>query len=201
MNSEQVSEILKCRDDIEYFANAYIQLSTTTGKIQCKLNDFQRDVITHFKVEKLFFMPADRISGKTAIAAIILLHQALFTDHRASLVFGRNKAQTNDILRIIAEMYDLLPDFLKHTKMITRNKTELRFNNMCSIVSAGSDINYGRGRAISTIYIDESEWFEGLDDVLNMLYPCMASVSYSRVFALSSTKSGTKFRDLRFVAA
>lgn len=201
MNSEQASEILKCRDDVEYFANTYIHLSTYTGKIQCKLNNFQREVIDRFKTDRVFFIPADRISGKTTIAAIILLHQALFMGDGKSLIFARNKSLSDDILKIIAEMYELLPDFLKHTEMISRNKSRLDFSNMYSIISAGSNPDYGRGMTISAIYIDESELVDCLDRIMENLYPCMPSLHYSRLFALSSTKTGDKLRDLRLSAA
>lgn len=196
MNYEQAAELLKCYNDIEYFADNYVQLSTVTGKIQCNLTDFQRKVIGRFKSDKMFFLPSERIVGKTTVAAIILLHQALFTEYRVSLVFARKKSVSNEILEMIAEMYDLLPDFLQHTKITTRNKTELAFSNMCSIISAGSDSNYGRGRTISTIYIDESEWFDDLNAVLTNLYPCMAGVPYTRVFALSSTRTCDELRSM-----
>ena len=196
MNNEQASELLKCYNDIKYFADTYVQLSTPTGKIQCNLTDFQCEVIARFTSDRMFFLSSERMEGKTTIAAIILLHQALFTEYRVSLVFARKQSMSNDILEMIAKMYDLLPGFLKHTKMTTRNKSKITFDNLCSIISAGSNVNYGRGRAISTIYIDESEWFDNLGDVLTGLYPCMAGVPYSRVFALSSTRTGDKFRSI-----
>lgn len=195
-NSEQIAELIKCRDDVEYFADNYIKVSKPNGVVQAKLNDFQRSVIHKYRDEKVFFVPAARQEGKSTVASIILLHQALFSECRVSMVLARTKSQSSGIIDIIIEMYEHLPEFLAEPKMITRNKSKIEFDNGCSIISAGSDVNYGRGRALSTIYIDESEWFDKLEDVLTLLYPCMAGLPYSKLFALSSTYTGDTFRKM-----
>jgi phage terminase large subunit-like protein len=195
---EQIAEVMKCSEDVEYFADNYIKFSNPNGVVLAKLNDFQRSVISNYRDNKVFFMPAGRQEGKSTVAAIILLHQALFTEQRVSLVFARTKSQSSSIIEIVTEMYERLPEFFSMcSKMTARSKSKVEFGNGCSIISAGSDINYGRGRAISTIYIDESEWFDKLEDVLTSLYPCMAAIPYSKLFALSSTFTGDSFRRLR----
>lgn len=198
-NSEQIAELIKCRNDIEYFADNYIKFSRPNGVVQAKLNDFQRSVVRNYRDNKAFFMPAGCREGKSTVASIILLHQALFSEHRVSMVFARTKSQSSNIIDIITEMYERLPEFLAEPKMITRNKSKVGFDNGCLIISAGSDVNYGRGRALSTIYIDESEWFDKLEDVLTSLYPCMAVLPCSKLFALSSTFTGDTFRRLGHV--
>jgi hypothetical protein len=115
------------------------------------------------------------------------------------MVFARTKLQSSVIIDIITEMYEHLPEFLVEPKIITRNKSEVKFDNGCTIISAGADVNYGKGRTLSTIYIDDSEWFNKLEDVLNILYPCMATFPYSKLFALSSTFTGDSFRKLGYV--
>lgn len=196
---EQIAEVMKCSEDVEYFADNYIKFSNPNGVVLAKLNDFQRSVIRNYRDNKVFFMPAGRQDGKSTIASIILLHQALFSEYRVSMVFARTKSQSSNIIDIITEMYERLPEFLTEPKMITRNKSKVEFDNGCSIISAGSNVNCGKGRALSTIYIDESEWFDKLDDVLTALYPCMATMPYSKLFALSSTFTGDSFRKLGHV--
>ena len=198
-NSEQIAEVMKCSEDVEYFADNYIKFSNPNGVVLAKLNDFQRSVIRHYRDNKVFFMPAGRQEGKSTVASIILLHQALFSEYRVSMVFARTKSQSSNIIDIVIEMYERLPEFLTEPKMITRDKSKVEFSNGCSIISAGSDVNCGRGRTLSTIYIDESEWFDKLDDVLTTLYPCMAAMPYSKLFALSSTFTGDSFRKLGHV--
>lgn len=187
-------ELIKCRDDIEYFADNYIKISIRSDIEQIKMNYFQRKVIQNYKDKRVFYELSERMTGKTTVAAIILLHQALFNEYRASIIFARTLSMSNCILDQIKMMYDMLPDFLTGTKMIIRNKTKIEFDNMCSIISAGSSVNQGKGRALSTIYIDESEWFDNLDEVVTSLYPCMASSQQSKLFALTSTRTQDTFR-------
>lgn len=194
---EQAQEVIRCADDIEYFADTYIKVSRPTGVDQIKLNDFQRSVIKNYDEKRIFFMPADRQEGKSTVAMIILLHQALFRDSRVSIIFARNKAWSDYLLGMVYEMYDRLPEFLTSVKITTRNKGRVEFDNLCSIISAGSNIDYGKGRTLSNIYIDESEFFKSTSDVITALYPCIASdANKSTMFALSSTFTGDIFRTL-----
>jgi hypothetical protein len=189
MTPDQVTEWIRCRDDVAYFADAYVQLKSPHGIVQCRLNDFQRRVVDQHKTDKIFFMPSTRQAGKTTIAAILLLHQALFTDHRVSLVFARNRSLSDSILKIIVDIYEHLPDFLRSVEVSFRDKSRIVFDNMCSIISAGSNVNNGRGLSVSIIYIDESEWIDNLDEIIKTLYPQIAAISHSRIFVLSSTRT------------
>lgn len=194
---EQAQEVLRCADDIEYFADTYIKVSRPTGVEQIKLNDFQRSVIKNYIEKRIFFMPADRQEGKSTVAMIILLHQALFRDSRVSIIFAPTRSLSDYLLDMVYEMYDRLPEFLTSVKITTRNKSKVEFDNLCSIISAGSSINQGRGRTLSNIYIDESEFFKSANDIIAYLYPCMASgTNKSTMFALSSTLTGESFRTL-----
>lgn len=191
---EQAQEILRCMNDIEYFADTYIKTTSSSGVINIHLNDFQRRVIRNHNTKPMFFMPGARMEGKTTVAAIILLHQALFTDSRVSVVFARTKAMSDYVIGMIVDMYDRLPDFMTCVKMTTRNRSKIEFENLCSIISAGSSINYARGRTVSTIYMDESEWMDNVDEIVAYLYPCMAISPHRKIFALSATLTGDTFR-------
>jgi len=199
---EQIQHIIKSRDDIEYFAENFVKINhLVRGLTAIKLNDFQKQVIHDFTSKKIFFTPGPRQKGKTTIAAIILLHQALFNEYRTSIIFARNKVATDSILKGIVDMYDNLPDFMRVSSIIKHNKSKIKFENYCSIISAGKNVDYSRGMAISIVYIDESEWFDNLDAVMNDLYPTIASVNYSRLFALSSTHTGATLKHYGFESA
>jgi phage terminase large subunit-like protein len=200
--NEQIRQIAKAMDDIEYFAENFVKINHPVhGLTSIKLNDFQKQVICDFTSKKIFFTPGPRQKGKTTIAAIILLHQALFNEYRTSIIFARNKPATDSILKDIVDIYDNLPDFMRVSSIIKRNKSKIEFENYCSIISAGNNVDYSRGMTISTVYIDESEWFDNLDAVMNGLYPTIASVNYFRLFALSSTYTGATLKHYGFEVA
>lgn len=193
-NEDQLRELIRCRNDIEYFADTYIKVTKTTGVVQLTLNDFQRGVVRDLAQRSVLFTPGRRQDGKTTVAAIILLHKALFNEYQVSVVLAPKKAMSNHVLELIVEMYDRLPEFLQTAKLTTRNKTTIHFDNMCSVMSVGSDVDLCRGRTITTVYIDESEWFDRLDDVINCMLPAMSSTQKSKMFCLSSTFTQDKMR-------
>lgn len=197
MDHAEIEEIIKCRDDISYFANNYIKIEhALLGIVQIELNNFQQNAIQKYNTEKKFYIHADRIEGKTTVAAIILLHQALFTDSRVSCIFADGKSASDAILSIIKFMYNLLPEYLKITKITNKTKGKIEFDNYCSIISAGQNTDYARGRAISNVYIDESEWVKNVVQIINDLYPSMATLPYTRLFSFSSSRISDKFREL-----
>jgi len=194
--TELLEDYRRCVNDIEYFAETHIKIChPIKGIIPIVLNDFQKQVIQYYSEKNIFASMAYRQEGKTTIAAIILLHQALFNEYRVSLVMAPKIQISNSILEIIIEMYENLPDHIKSTKITICNKTKLEFGNMCSIISGGSNINSGKGRTLSNIYIDESEFMHTLKEAFDSLYPHISSSNKGKIFALTSTKTSEYFRE------
>jgi hypothetical protein len=196
---EQITQIAMARDDIEFFAENFIKIVSGNSIIDIQFTDFQRDVIHHFNTERNFFLPSDRQTGKTTVAAIILLHQAIFHECRVSLIFAYKQESSNRVLRLVAEMYDLLPEFMKIVKITTRNKTKLEFENLCSIVSCGSSCGYAKGRAVSLMYFDESEFIAEIREIMHHLIPTMVAIPYAKIFSLSTTRTQDLLRELTYV--
>lgn len=194
---EMVEELKKCMDNVEYFAENHIKINNhKEGLIPLVLNDFQREAIQDYKDKNIFAKIGRRIEGKTTIAAVILLHQALFNEYRVSTIMAPTMTLSNQILELIFEMYETLPDYFKHNIRITaRNKTKLEFENMCAIYSVGSNTMALRGRTISNLYIDESEFVTTLGDILRDIIPCISVVNRSRLFAFTSTRTSDIFRE------
>ena len=195
-NKENIEDYKRCMEDIEYFAETHIKIChPEKGVIPIELNNFQKQAIKNYNEKNIFADIACRQSGKTTVAAIILLHHALFNSYRVSLIMAPKMMNSNSILEIIYQMYENLPDHIKSVKITTRNKTKLEFDNRCSIISAGSNTYSGRGRTLSNIYIDESEFMTTLDDVFNDLYPCMLfAMNKSKIFAFTSSKTLEYFK-------
>lgn len=196
MTPEMIEYYKRCVADIEYFAEKYIKVRhTELGLVPLKLNDFQRQAIKDYNEKNVFSKFAYRMEGKTTIAAVILLHQAIFSEYRVSLIMGPKLHSSNEALDLIYEMHQNLPEHIQ-AKIVTRNKTKLDFGNMCSIISGGSNTNIGRGRTLSNIYIDESEFMPSLDEVFTSLYPCISVSNKGKLFAFTSTRTSEYFRDI-----
>jgi hypothetical protein len=194
---EMLEDITKCMNDIEYFAETHIKINKhSTGLEPLILNEFQRNAIKDYKEKNIFAKLGNRIEGKTTIAAVILLHQTIFTEYRVSAIMAPTLVLSNYILDLIYDMYQTLPDYIKHNIGITaRNKTKIEFSNMCAIYSVGSNSMSLRGRTISNLYIDESEFVSSLREILQNMVPCISVANKSRLFAFTSTRTSDFFRE------
>jgi hypothetical protein len=196
MTPELIEDYKRCMDNIEYFAEKHIKVRhTELGLVPLKLNDFQRQAIKDYNEKNVFAKFAYRMSGKTTIASVILLHQAIFNEYRVSLIMGPKLNSSNEVLDVIYDMHQNLPEHIQ-AKIVTHNKTKLEFDNMCSIISGGSNTHQGRGRTLSNIYIDESEFMPSLDEVFTSLYPCISTTNKGKLFAFTSTITSEYFRDI-----
>jgi hypothetical protein len=111
--AEEELEYIKCKIDLEYFANNYCKIKSEDGKIkQMQLRDYQYDVLTTYKNNRVINM-SSRQSGKTITAAITMLHYCLFNNDKGVMIVA-NKADTViEIIDKIKNIYKLLPFFLK----------------------------------------------------------------------------------------
>lgn len=194
---EMIDDITKCMNDIEYFAEKHIKINNhARGLEPLVLNEFQRQAIKDYKEKNVFAKLGNRVEGKTTIAAIILLHQAIFTEYRVSAIIGPTIASSNHILDLIYDMYQNLPEHIKHNVDITtRNKSKIEFSNICSIHSVGNNSMMLKGRTISNLYIDESEFVSSLRETLRDIIPCISPLNNSRIFAFTSTRTTDFFRE------
>ncbi len=190
-----IEDYKRCMGDIEYFAEKHIKVRhVELGLVPLKLNEFQRQAIKDYSEKNVFAKYANRMEGKTTIAAIILLHHAIFNQYRVSLIMGPKMQSSNEVLDLIYDMHQNLPEHIQ-AKIVTHNKTKLEFDNMCAIISGGSNTHQGRGRTLSNIYIDESEFMNTLDEVFTNLYPCISTANKGKLFAFTSTRTSEYFRD------
>ena len=198
LNNDQFNELKRCETSILYFANKYIKLSDNTSVKQISLNDFQISVTEKFEGSKSFFLSSERMTGKTTVAAIILLHNALFNSKNSSVIFAPKQVMSDYILELIAEMYERLPNFLTISKIISKNKQKLEFDNKSFILSAGSQPQSLTGLDISTIYIDESEFMS--DDLNKLIADAVVKLTLkqsSKLFILSSIRTAELLKDIK----
>jgi len=186
---EQIKEYIKCRDDIEYFANNYIKIITVTNGIeQITLNETQIEMINAFKNEQVWYRNYRRQSGKTTGASIILLHHSIFNEHKTSVIAGYKFAHTNVILSKIVDMHNALPEFLQ-CRFEKLDKSQMIFDNGSTIKSIGSNSDNVRAMGISILYIDESDFVSNVEEIIRCVYPCIRFHNNGKIFAVSSSFS------------
>jgi len=186
---EQIEEYIKCRDDIEYFANNYIKINTViNGVEQITLNQTQIEMINAFKNEQVWYRNYRRQSGKTTGAAIILLHHSIFNAYKTSAIAGYKFVHTNEMLSKIVDMHNHLPEFLQ-CGFEKLNKNQIIFYNGSTIKSIGSNPDNVKGMNISILYIDESDFVSNVEEMIRCVYPCIGFSNDGKIFAVSSSFS------------
>ena len=157
MTKEQINEYIRCREDILYFAENYYYIQTLDyGRIKIPLWEFQK------KMLKVFIDPAPkrhvivlsaRQMSKTTVAALYLLHRALFRKDENIAILANNERTSREILSRIQMAYLNLPLWLQ--KGISNdggwNKGSIILENGIKIIAASTSSNSIRGMSINCV--------------------------------------------------
>ncbi len=195
--AEEDLEYIKCKIDLEYFANNYCKIKSEDGKIkQMQLRDYQYDVLTTYKNNRVINM-SSRQSGKTITAAITMLHYCLFNNDKGVMIVA-NKADTViEIIDKIKNIYKLLPFFLKGG-IINQNTRSIVFENGCRIKSSARTKEPAIGFTIDFLYMDE---FAHVPNTIARAYykaviPTVSSIKDSKIIITSTPNGANLFKEL-----
>jgi hypothetical protein len=142
MNAEELSEYVKCSNDIIYFSEKYCKIQTSsTNQInqisQIKLRNYQIDILNMFQTYKYNIWFSSRQIGSTQIIAIISLHQMLFNKNKHIIYFSNKKCMGAEIINKIQQIYKHLNFFLK-CGVISWNNKNIIFDNGSKITTSSS---------------------------------------------------------------
>lgn len=189
ITQEMIDEYSKCKDDIVYFAENYIDVNITDSeyKIKFKLFPYQVQVLAE-----------DRVTAKTArqigfslMSYVKIVHSIIFNHEKTIIYFSNSRDRFIYSLKRISEIFDLctLPEVFK-PKYITRNKGELRFDNFNVIIGA-STISNVRGFTITDLYIEEFDFVkDNIDEFIGVLFPTILWNTCYRMWVWSSVSNG-----------
>lgn len=181
---EQIREIARCSNDIEYFADRYIYLNNADGKEKMILNDEQREIIKDFSSIKSIKKKLPRQSGKSVVGLIILLHRALFGEYSNHVIITQRNYFGADLLSKLMYMYNSLPSFMKITKVMKKNRSSIEYDNGSRIMIKSSVESF-RGISLNTVYIDEYNFMKDYVDWMKTIIP-LAAGNETKILSLSS---------------
>ena len=94
MSSTEIDEYVKCKMDIQYFAEKYCWVKGEKGEpVRLRLRDYQKEILDNFFNNRFNILMASRQTGKTISSAITMLHFVLFNNNKNVLVTA-NKLDT-----------------------------------------------------------------------------------------------------------
>ncbi|RMH21676.1 MAG: hypothetical protein D6698_02355 [Gammaproteobacteria bacterium] len=157
----QIEELLKCKEDPLYFFRNYVYVKTQAGH-SVKLNPYhyqERLLKTVIENRKVIAM-LPRQSGKTTIAAAIILYYSIFFKNQRIIVASKDLSGARLIIDRIWDMYLELPSFIK-PGVLVNNKTTKAFDCGSSIKGIATTPAAARGETPSFLYLDEFAFASG----------------------------------------
>jgi len=191
-SQEMIREIIRCKEDILYFAENYFYIQNLDkGKIKIPLWGFQKSLIKVIKNppnnKKHVCILAARQMSKTTVTTIYLLHEMLFRKDYTIAVLANREATAIEILGRIQMAYQLLPLWMQRG-VIEYNKKTIRLENGVRILASSTSSNSIRGFSINCCFVDESAWIADYiwEDFQASVMPTISSSKNGKIIMVST---------------
>ena len=196
--AEEIEELTKSANDVIYFANHYgYCMHGTQGYKPITLRDYQEEMLRSYTDNRFTCCMSSRQVGKTVVAALFLLHEAIFNVDRNIGIAANKLATAVEIMDKIKEIMDYLPFFMKPGIKVY-NQTMIVFENGCRIIAQATTKRSFIGFTIHTLYCDEFAHVEQhiLDEFYENIMPTVSSMEDSKIIITSTPNGYNKFFDI-----
>ena len=159
-----INDIVKCRNDIVYFAEKYIKVHTTQkGHFNVELKDWQKKYLMHLATGKDAVLDAYRQSRKTTTNLIYAVWKTMFKPYQKITLVTCNKRMSESIFDVIETMYDNLPDWMKsrdyENEHYMHDKKHIRLKNGSELVVTYANADFCGYCPGSILIVDEFAFF------------------------------------------
>lgn len=195
---EEIEELTKSANDVIYFANHYgYCLHGSQGYKPITLRDYQEEMLRSYTDNRFTCCMSSRQVGKTVVAALFLLHNAIFNVDRNIGIAANKLATAVEIMDKIKEIMDYLPFFMKPGIKVY-NQTMIVFENGCRLIAQATTKRSFIGFTIHTLYCDEFAHVEPhvLDEFYENIMPTVSSMDDSKIIITSTPNGYNKFFDI-----
>lgn len=201
---EMIEELLKCRDDIIYFAENYYKAQTPKGFSFIKLYDYQKIAIIDMLENQHYILMMPRQMGKTSLARIFILWSVLFGKDINFGIAANKQSQAQEVLDGIKMAYMNLPLWMQQGVKVWNAQSILLENGGKIKISATSASAF-RGmsfaasytftrrdgtecRISSGAYVDECAFIDKnvWDAFRNSVIPTISSGKHGRIIYTST---------------
>lgn len=148
---EYAPEIIKCKNDIIYFAENYFYiLNLDAGKQTIKLYPAQKRVLKKMMKNRMLVLCASRQVGKSSLMTIFILWLALFNDDQRILLVANKEATAVEIFGRVRMAYEMIPNWLK-SPVVEYAKTSMEMENNSKISISTTTGTAARGQSVSCV--------------------------------------------------
>ena len=189
---QMAAEIVKCRNDILYFAQQYFYIiNLDEGRQKIKLYPIQRKELKLMAENNRVCIVSSRQQGKTTLLTIMILWYVMFNDDKTVLIISNKEDTSEEILQRIKLAYEEIPAFLKPAVTVWQGQT-IKFANGSRIKISATSANSARGLSVNLLAVDECSIIDDFkaDDFFKAVLPTISSSKKSKII-LTSTPKGT----------
>jgi hypothetical protein len=192
---EQLDELIKCKNDVVYFAKNYIKIvNVDRGLINFELWPYQEQLLNHFTDNRFVICKFPRQTGKTSCVVAWLLHYILFNKNANVAILANKGSTAREILSRLQLAYEWLPKWLQQGATVW-NKGNIELANGSKVLSAATSSSAVRGYSFNIIFFDEFAFIPNnvAEEFFTSVYPTISSGKKTKVFIVSTPNGMNKF--------
>ena len=187
---DEQQEVIRCANDILYFADKYAYSMTDDGIQKITLRPYQRKMLKCFQENRWTILLASRQIGKTVTSSIFIAWYICFQFDKNILVLAHKLTTAHEIIDKVKHVLKHLPFFLK-PGVINSGAGGMKFDNGVNLYSQATTKSAALGFTIHLLYADE---FAHIPEHIivpfyRSIYPTLSSSQVSRII-ISSTANG-----------
>lgn len=194
-SKQNIEEIIKCQEDILYFAEHYFHIITLDeGKRLISLWEFQKKILKCLVEvpdnKKNVCLCASRQIGKSTMISVYVLWRILFCkEYRIALLANKEKLAM-ELLDRIKLAFSLLPKFLQ-VGVTEWNEKSISLENLSTIEASSTSSSAVRGLTLNELILDEFAFVAPniQQKLTSSVIPTISSGKRSKVI-MSSTPNG-----------
>ena len=195
---EQVSEVIKCSQDPEYFLENYIKvISLDDGIVPFIPYPFQRKLIDSFHNNRFSICKLPRQSGKSVTVTAYLIHQAIFRDNINIAILANKRETAFELMAKLQTSYENLPKWLQQG-VLGWNKGSIELENGSRITASSTSSSAVRGFSYNIVMLDEFAFVPTnvADEFFSSVYPTISSGKSTKVIIVSTPNGMNHFYKL-----
>lgn len=165
-------ELAHCAADCAYFIDTYCQIydNATHAWIEFRLWEGQRRALAEVIANKYTIVLKARQEGLSwLLGDAFPLWQCLFHPIAEVLLFSQRDDEATSLLKRMYGTYERLPDWMK-PRLAVNSAHELRFDNGSGVQALPATTG-GRSNAATYVFIDEADFIEHPDTLVNFVRP------------------------------
>jgi len=189
---EQIQEILRCKDDYEYFIYKYVRIKTKKGLEKPEIRNYQQRILgSIYKKNRLLIM-AGRQCGKSLSTAMYIAWYICFHDYKTVGIVANKEKVAKLMLASVKNIFVNLPLFLK-PGVEQWGTTEIKLDNNSVVTVSACSADALTGYTLNLLVVDEVSKIpkNKANDFFDSVLPTVEADENAKIICISCVTKDT----------